>query len=126
MECLPQEIIDKIAAHAHDDQRHLNSPRRSSRSPRPCAHSGAALACISRRWQHAYERKAFLFLQVNSTELKEFDASKIIMAHSSRLKPLSRLAAPLQSSTNVSEQVMAPGARRIGFIRQNLTTEIHH
>lgn len=126
MERLPQEIIDKIAAYAHDDQHDLHSPCHASESPRPCAHSGAALACISRRWQHAYERKAFLSLQVKSTELEDFDASKIIMAHSSPLKTLSRLAAPLQSTIKVRGQLVVPGASRIVFIRSSLTTEIHY
>lgn len=74
METLPQELIEKIATHVHNDRNDF--PHQSTLSHRPTAHS-QALACISRRWQYAFERQVFHSLQIESNELETFDASKI-------------------------------------------------
>lgn len=75
MEALPQELIDKIAAHVHDGWNDL--PNQSTASPGPPANSRVALACICRRWQYAFERHSFRSLQIKSNELEEFDISEI-------------------------------------------------
>lgn len=72
MDTLPQELIDKIAEQAHNDRHH--SPYQSTLFPRPTAHSQVALACISRRWQYAFERQVFRSIQIKSNELVTFDA----------------------------------------------------
>lgn len=77
MDSLPQEIIDKIAAHVHDGQHDLRLSCHTTRSPQLSAYSRGALACVSRKWQRTFERQAFRFLQVKSNELEDFDSSKV-------------------------------------------------
>lgn len=75
MEALPQELIDKIVEHVYTERDDL--PYHPTVSPQPPGNSQVALACISRRWQYAFERQSFRSLQIKSDELENFGASKI-------------------------------------------------
>lgn len=126
METLPQELVDKIAAHVHDGWNNL--PHQSTVSPQPPPHSRVALACISRRWQYAFERRSFRSLQIKSNELEEFDTSKVpsfLGVNISQVK--SSCGPPLPHfNARANEQPVVLEPTRHLFIPPSLTTEDGH